>query len=149
MTKDVLISIKSTQSGENGENQIETINPGLFYRKNNKVYVKYEEVIEGFDKTVGNMIKITDDCVEVSKRGVISNHMIFNIDEKVQTSYESPFGTINLVINTDMLKIEETEKLLHVELKYSLEYDGQKISTNTITINVTPKGDEMFHLLQD
>ena len=48
MTKDVLLSIKGLQIGENEQNDtIEVISPGDYYFRNGKHFFMYEEVMEG------------------------------------------------------------------------------------------------------
>ena len=48
MTKDVLLSIKGLQIGENEQNDtIEVISPGDYYFRNGRHFFMYEEVMEG------------------------------------------------------------------------------------------------------
>ena len=59
MTKDVLLSIKGLQIGENEQNDtIEVISPGDYYFRNGKHFFMYEEVMEGQKESTRNMIKI-------------------------------------------------------------------------------------------
>ena len=47
MTKDVLLSIKGLQIGENEQNDtIEVISPGDYYFRNGKHFFMYEEVMD-------------------------------------------------------------------------------------------------------
>ena len=58
MTKDVLLSIKGLQIGENEQNDtIEVISPGDYYFRNGKHFFMYEEVMEGQKESTRNMIK--------------------------------------------------------------------------------------------
>ena len=66
MTKDVLISVSGLQMGEEKPEQIEVISKGNFYQKNGYSYVFYDEVIEGFDQRVRNMIKFKNGALHVS-----------------------------------------------------------------------------------
>ena len=58
MTKDVWISLRGLQfSGDESADNIESSVPGMYYEKNGKHYVIYEEVIEGLQKPVMNKLK--------------------------------------------------------------------------------------------
>ena len=69
MTKDVLITISGLHYEENivtGEEDTETepievISPAVYYFKNGKHYILYEEPIEGTAGTIKNKIKIKED----------------------------------------------------------------------------------------
>ena len=66
MTKEVLVTIRGMQFAKQEEGDlepIEVITAGDYYKKNNKHYVIYDEIIEGFDGTTRNIIKLQEDCV--------------------------------------------------------------------------------------
>lgn len=78
MTKDVLLSIKGLQIGENEQNDtIEVISPGDYYFRNGKHFFMYEEVMEGQKESTRNMIKVRDNYMELTKKGAVNVHMIF------------------------------------------------------------------------
>ncbi len=60
MTKDVLVSINGLQIARQSEEAepVEVITAGDYYKKNNKHYVIYDEVTEGFAGTTKNIIKL-------------------------------------------------------------------------------------------
>lgn len=70
MTKDVLLSIKGLQIGENEQNDtIEVISPGDYYFRNGKHFFMYEEVMEGQKESTRNMIKVRDNYMELTEKG--------------------------------------------------------------------------------
>lgn len=146
MTKEVLVSIKSNQLIGQETGEIEIINPGSFYRKNGKIYIRYEESL--FDRKVSSMVMTDKVNVEISKKGVVNTNMLFRLQEKVITSYESPLGILNMGIYTDMLHITDTDNLFQVEIMYNMEFNGQFVSRNHVLIKVTPKGDNAFTLME-
>lgn len=78
MTKDVLLRIKGLQFAEEGtEEPVEVIAPGTYFEKNGKHYIKYEEVMEGFEGTVSNLIKINGNSMEVTRKGIANAHLVF------------------------------------------------------------------------
>ena len=77
MTKDILLKIKGLQFlEENSEEQVEVITPASYFHKDGKHYIKYDEVMEGFDGSIQNLIKVNDRSLEVTKRGLANVHMI-------------------------------------------------------------------------
>ena len=79
MTKDVLLSIKGLQIGENEQNDtIEVISPGDYYFRNGKHFFMYEEVMEGQKESTRNMIKVRDNYMELTKKGAVNVHMILS-----------------------------------------------------------------------
>lgn len=48
---------------------MEVVVRGDYYQKNGKHYILYEEVLEGFDEAVRNVIKAGDGSMDIIKRG--------------------------------------------------------------------------------
>ena len=78
MTKDVLLTISglhySNYPGEEEEDEdnepIEVITPAMYYLKNGKHYVVYDEVLEGLPGITKNKIRIAgNNLLEIKKSG--------------------------------------------------------------------------------
>ena len=124
MTKEVLVTIRGMQFTKQEEGDlepIEVIMAGDYYRKNNKHYVIYDEVIEGFDGTTRNIIKLQEDCVDIIKKGVANVHMTFEKNKKNVTCYDTPYGSLMLGINAKNIDIHEEEDDIQVKVEYALE----------------------------
>lgn len=146
MTKDVLLRIKGLQIvGEGEEEPIEVIAPGTYFEKNGKHYIKYDEVLEGFEGTVQNLIKVDKNSMEVTKRGVTNVHMVFEENKKNLTYYSTPFGNLRVGISATDIALDATEDSLDVRVDYALEVNYEHMADCTISMNVqTKKG---AHLL--
>lgn len=142
MTKDVLVSIKGMDGSAN-EDDIETIHCGQFYRRNGKVYIKYEESIDGMDNKISTMIKVSGQEIEITNRGAINSSMVFIPGQKITNNYQSPYGILNMGVDTEYLSIQETESTFDVELKYNIEYDGNYANGRHVLINVREQGNEI------
>ena len=70
MTKDVLITISGVQMLDEEDADVEMVTRGDYYQKNGKHYILYDEVMEGFDGRVRNVIKISPNSVDIIKKGV-------------------------------------------------------------------------------
>lgn len=144
MTKDIFLSLKGLQI-ENSEQaqELETITPADYYLRNGSHYVIYDEVTEGFEENTRNMIKFNDSCVEVSKKGLVNVHMVFEENKKNMTSYMTPYGNILIGIDTGSIFVEEEEKRIHVEVAYTLEANYQYLADCRIEMNIQSREEGM------
>ena len=140
MTKDVLITICGIQKrdGETDE-PIETVTPGEYYFRNGKHYILYEEVQEGIAEVTKCMIKIGDDSVDLSKKGASGVHMIFQRDKKTRTSYQTPYGSLMLGFDSKMIRVLESEDMIHLNLEYDLEVEEEHLVECSLTLKVQAK----------
>ncbi len=149
MTKDILLSISGLQfaAEEDGVGEpVEVITPGDYYKKNDKHYVLYDEVMEGFEGTTKNVIKIAEDCLDITKKGVSNVHMIFEKNKKNVTYYYTPFGSLLIGIDAKQVKIAETEENIDVSVNYDLEINYEFLANCNITMNIKAKNAKDFRL---
>lgn len=149
MTKDVLLSIKGLQIGENEQNDtIEVISPGDYYFRNGKHFFLYEEVMEGQKESTKNMIKVRDDYMELTKKGAVNVHMIFEKNKKNITYYNTPYGSLLVGIDAYRVDVQEEEGEITVEVEYALEVNNEHLADCHIRILANPKQDPEFKLIQ-
>ncbi len=149
MTKDVLVTIRGmqfTQQQEGDSEPVEVITAGDYYKKNDKHYVIYDEVIEGFDGTTKNIIKLQDGCVDIIKRGVANVHMTFEKNRKNVTCYDTPFGNLMLGIHAKDIRIRERENDISVHVDYSLELNYEHLANCNIRMAIRSKDSADFHI---
>ena len=152
MTKDVLLKISGLHyetaeaAGDDENEPIEVITPASYYYKNNKHYVIYDEVTEGFAGTTKNIIKLQEDCVDITKRGITNVHMVFEKNKKNVTCYETPFGSLMLGINAKDIKITEEENDISVDVRYALELNYEHLADCTIKMAIQSKDGGDFHI---
>jgi len=148
MTKDVLITIRGLQNGPQTDGEpIEMITTGEYYYKNNKHYILYEEVMEGETKTTKNRIKIAPGTVELTKNGVVNVHMLFEENKKNITHYYTPYGSLNMGIDTKQVVIEEEENRMQVSVLYGLEMNQEFLADCDIKITIKSKGVGEFKIV--
>ena len=147
MEKEVLLALKGLQFAmdEEGAQALETITPAEYYKKNDSHYIIYDEVTEGFQDTTKNIIKFTGSQMEVTKKGLVNVHMIFEQNKKNMTSYATPFGNILIGIDTDAVKIEEGKDAIKVNVEYSLEANYEHMADCKVEMKIRPR-EEGFDL---
>ena len=132
MTKDVLLSIKGLQIGENEQNDtIEVGSPGRLLFSEWQAFFMYEEVMEGQKESTRNMIKVRDNYMELTKKGAVNVHMIF---EKIKniTYYNTPYGSLLVGIDAHRVDVQEKEEEITVEVEYALEINNEHLADRRI-----------------
>ncbi len=130
MTRDVLVTISGLQvmQQESGVEPVDLITAGDYYKKNDKHYVIFDEVMEGFEGVTKNIIKIREDCVDITKKGFTNVHMVFEKDKQNMTCYETPFGSLMVGINAKSIQLLEKENDISLDLEYSLEVNCEHLA---------------------
>lgn len=140
MTKEVLLSIRGLQfEGANDANDLETITAAEYYKKNDSHYVIYEEATEGFQDTTKNIIKWNGETLELTKRGLVNVHMIFEEKKKNMTDYRTPFGSILIGIDTKQIQVAESEEYISVDVDYVLGVNYEYLADCKISMHVRAK----------
>lgn len=148
MTKDVLVSINGLQIAKQSEDAepIEIIMAGDYYKKNNKHYIVYDEIMEGFDGVTKNVIRLDEDCMDITKKGVANVHMVFEKGKKNVACYETPFGSLMLGIDAKDIRITEEEHDILVDVDYALELNYERLADCKIKVAIRSKEGGDFHL---
>ncbi len=136
MTKDVLVKISGLQTMDDDSDQIEIITAGDYFLKNGKHYVIYEETLDGFDGTVRNTVKISENMIEIRKQGIAMAHMIFEKNKKNLTRYATPMGEMIIEVTTNEIQMQQDEDRLDVQVKYALDINYEHVSDCNIIMNI-------------
>lgn len=146
MTKNVLITIsglhydESALLPEEDNESIEVMAPALYYFKNGKHYILYEEPVEGMPGTIKNTIKIKEgEMLEIVKSGLANTRMVFEKEKINITPYEVPYGEIMVGIYTTQLDVKVQERQIDVYVRYSLDVNGEKLAECNICMKVEAK----------
>lgn len=148
MTKDVLLSLRGLQfdaSSTEGD-RIETITPAEYYKRNNSHFVIFDEATEGFGETTKNIIRFREDSLDLTKRGLVNVHMIFEKDKKNMASYVTPYGEILIGIDARGVHLEEKENRIVVDVDYALEVNYEHFADCRIRMDIRSKEGERLSL---
>lgn len=150
MTKDVLLSLRGLQfdtASAEGDT-IETITPAEYYKRNNSHYVIYEEATEGFKERTQNVLKFKDHMLDLTKKGLVNVHMVFEEKKKNMTNYSTPYGNILIGIDARSVNLSEEEERIVVDVDYALEVNYEHFADCNIKIDIRKKDGEGFTLRQ-
>lgn len=146
MTRDVLVSITGARFSEYDKEDVEMIVGGDYFWKNEKHYIRYEEVMENSGEIVKNTIKITPDTMDIMKKGSIQTHMVFRKGKDNVSCYLTPVGELMVGIHTKDIQIEEKLESLRVKVEYSLEINYDHIADCSIVVCVRSKAEAAAEL---
>lgn len=149
MTKEVLLTLQGLQFDQREEDsdKIEMVTVGDYYKKNDRHYVVYEEVTEGFEQSTKNRLKFSDHMVELTRNGLVNVHMVFQENKKNMSNYNTPFGQILVGIDTKRINIDEKEDNIVVDVDYALDINYEFLSDCHIKIDIRSKENSSFTLL--
>ncbi|MCI7812228.1 MAG: DUF1934 domain-containing protein [Lachnospiraceae bacterium] len=147
MTEDVLLSVKGLQVMEEAqEESIEVVTPGHYRFQNGKHYISYEEAVEGSKEKIQNLIKISEEVVEVTKRGFSNTHLVFEKHKRNVSYYDTPFGKFLVSILAKDIQIAEDQGEIKTRVEYSLEINYEYMADCSIQIQIASKDGKAFHL---
>ena len=113
---------------------VELITFGKYVKKGGKHYIKYDELDENSEKVVKNLLKISENEVELVSRGSKSSHMYFAKGKKNYSFYRTPFGEMNVAVDTYSMDFREEEDCLEITLEYGLEVNREHVSECAVKI---------------
>lgn len=143
MTRDVLVTVKGLQVGENHDDTMEIVCNGTYYFRNGKHYVKYDEIMEESLSSISNTLKISDSSdgyrVEVRKKGAIETNLIFEEGQSHVSCYETEYGSFMLGFHANNVEIEQADDEMNIHIDYAMEMNYEHLSDNQIDICITCK----------
>lgn len=139
MTRDVMVSVSGihTVDGESGD--VAVVTSGIYYKKNGKHYIIYDEFQEGMERPLRCTIKLYDRKAEIIRGGDVRAHMEFEVGKTTVNCYSTPFGEIILTISTFDMEVREEEDSVRAEILYSLEMNSVKTSDSRVVIEARSK----------
>lgn len=148
MTKEVIIKVQGVQLAQEAPGDvIEAISPGEYYFRNGKHYFLYDEVTEGQSEVTKNIIKVQDDYMELTKKGAVNVHMVFERDKQNITYYYTPYGSLQIGIDAERVSVREAEEEIGVEVKYGLDINSEHLANCRIRLTAVPRGSKAFKLM--
>lgn len=139
MTKEVLVSISGLFHEVDEKEKVELATEGEYFNRNEKHFILFDEPDET-GEIIKNTIKISDNQIDIIKRGVNNVHMVFHENKESKTNYNTPFGNLIMQMNTTSLLIEEGKNQILIDIKYDLSINDIYVSECFIQIKIQSKG---------
>lgn len=136
MSKKVLISVKTVQYIDGQPESVELITQGEYYRKDNEYFAEYEESeISGMEGTRTTM-KINEDTLRIVRSGTTTSDMMFKKGLNHVSLYNTPFGTLEVMIRPKKVDIEVNDDGGNVRLEYRMEAFGMDSVDNALELKI-------------
>ena len=132
MTKEILLSIAGLHLADGEDGNIEVVTAGDYYNRGGKHYILYDEVTEGMDGHTSNVIKIGENSLEITKKGLMNTRLVVEKGKSHRTVYQTPFGDIELSLTGQELTVTETEERIDIRAEYVLAVNEENLSECTI-----------------
>ena len=141
MMKDVVISINSTFSFDEGEEQrMEFTTDGYYFYEDQVGCLSYEESpVTGLEGTRTSLFVMPDQVV-VDREGTVTSRMVFKEGLKSAFQYATPFGNANMGINTRRITRNMDGSGGSVEIDYVVDMEHVVASRNRFEITVREIG---------
>ena len=103
----------------------------------------YEEIMEGFEEPIRNVIKFREREMNLMKRGMVNVYMAFEEHKKNVTNYLTPYGSLLIGMDTRRVKFTEGDEEIRLQVEYALEANYEYLADCRIEIRVQPAGKTM------
>ena len=87
------------------------------------------------------------DYMELTKKGIVNVHMVFEKNKKNVTYYHTPYGSLLIGIDAYRVDIAEEEDEIVVEVEYELEINNEHVADCHIRLKANPQRSTEFHIL--
>jgi len=139
MKKKAIISVLSKQGNPKDDNDIEVVTPGEFYRKDDCYYAVYKETkISGMEGTTTTM-KIYPETFSIIRMGTTATKMDFKENSENLVLYNTPYGILELKIETKDLKINVDDAGGKVLIDYNMTVSGQTPQHTILEVSINAK----------
>ncbi len=134
--KDVIISIKGTQTTEDDSDAYELVTDGTYSFSDSSCQFTYmESELTGLDGTK-TTFQINNDQVMLTREGSFNSQMVFEKGKKHYFLYETPYGSTTMGINTHKFSSGLSENGGNIELSYAVDLDNVILGKNNFEINI-------------
>ena len=87
-----------------------------------------------FDLTKNGLYTLSDDTVTLTKRGATNTEMTFKEGKTHTAFYETPFGSMQMRLDTTRVDINEENDKIEISIDYGLDMNYSHVSDCTINM---------------
>lgn len=135
MRKKAIITVVSKQR-DIEDSAIEVVTPGEYYKEEDCYCAVYDETeISGMEGTK-TTLKVSPNSFLLSREGTTNAEMKFKRDSNDITMYDTPYGVLELKLETKDLRIDLDDNGGEVLIDYNLAIAGQQPQNTVLKVNI-------------
>ncbi len=141
MDKNVIISLKGTQSMEDQDVDImELVTEGKYYKQDNAYYVTYDESeVTGMNGTT-TTLKVMDGVVTLIRVGSVNSHFVFQQGQRHVSYYDTEHGAFTISVLANAVNVKMDDNGGEIRVGYQLEIDNNKTGENDFFMSIREAG---------
>jgi uncharacterized beta-barrel protein YwiB (DUF1934 family) len=139
--KNVIISLKGTQTAEDEEpNVLELVTEGKYYKEDNAYFVTYNESeVTGMDGTT-TTLKVADGIVTLMRSGSVNSHFVFQRGQKHISYYDTEYGAFTIGVYANEVDVRMDDSGGEIRVGYQMEIDNNKSAENDFYMSIREAG---------
>lgn len=139
MEKAVVISVKGIQKYEGAPpDVVELVTEGILARYGKSYTLSYQESeLTGMEGTL-TTIQVEGEQVSMLRVGEYNTQMVFQTGRRHLSVYNTPYGAMEVGVNTRHLLAELKEDSGIIEVDYDIEVDHALAGRNAVQIEIAP-----------
>ncbi len=141
MDKNVIISVKGTQSSNDQvENVLELVTEGKYYKKDKAYFVTYDESeVTGMSGTT-TTLKVLDGIVTLIRVGSVNSQFVFQQGQKHVSYYDTEFGAFTVGVTANEVDVRIDDSGGEIRIGYQLEIDNNETGENDFCMSIREAG---------
>jgi len=143
MDKNVIISVKGTQSANDQVNTImEFVTEGKYYKKDEAYFITYDESeVTGMSGTTTTLM-VTDGIVTLVRVGTINSQFVFQQGQKHISYYDTEFGAFTVGVTANEVDVKIDDSGGEIRIGYQLEIDNTETGENDFWMSIREVGQQ-------
>ena len=134
--ENVKVNITTTHKTDEGNLQIKIECDGIYLKRDDYHYIKYEYIDEENGGCVKTMIKASDDLIEVHSKGDSNYHMIFEKNSVHPSVIQMQKMSIDAYVATKDLQIDVKKDKIGLSIDYELHVNGEVMTEAIMKIDM-------------
>lgn len=141
MNKNVIISLKGTQTSDSKERDVlELITEGKYYKKGHTYYITYKESeVTGMEGTT-TTLKVDNGVITLMRFGSVNSQFIFQKGQKHVCHYDTEYGTFTIGVYANEVDINVDDNGGEIKVDYQLEFGNNKSGINDFYMLIREAG---------
>lgn len=141
MDKNVIISVKGTQSTNDQVNTImEFVTEGKYYKKDEAYFITYDESeVTGMSGTTTTLM-VMDWIVTLVRVGTINSQFVFQQGQKHISYYDTEYGAFTVGVTANEVDVKIDDSGGEIRIGYQLEIDNTETGENDFWMSIREVG---------